>query len=119
MIKAAFALSLVSLTVPALAQNASAGGTLFRNRCSMCHVLGKGKPGGAAPNLTGVVGRKAASTAFGYSPALKASGLTWTKPVLDKFLKSPFTAVPGTRMVIAIPDDKERADVIAFLATQK
>lgn len=97
----------------------AAGGVLFKARCMACHVIAPGAKGVIAPNLRGVVGRKAASTPFAYSPALKASGKTWTRAQLDAFLTSPATLVPGTRMVISLPDPKPRADVIAWLATQK
>ena len=68
-----------------------------------------------------VVGRKAGSQPgfTGYSPALKASNLTWSKKTLDKFLINPGEMVPGTFMPIEIPDDKTRADVVAYLATLK
>jgi cytochrome c len=72
-----------------------------------------------APNLYGVVGRKAASTAFGYSAALKASGLTWDPATLDRFLTSPMKLVPGTRMLIPVSDPKQRADLIAYLGSLK
>jgi cytochrome c len=111
-------LSLATFAVPAMAQDAD-GGALFKQRCQMCHTVDAGKPAGLAPNLAGVVGRKAASTAFNYSPALKASGLTWSKATLDSFLTAPMKLVPGTRMVIAIPDPQQRAAVIAYLASTK
>jgi cytochrome c len=67
------------------------------------------------------VGRKAGSQPefTKYSEALKASGLTWTTENLDRFLISPMAMVPGTFMPMLIPDDKTRADVIAYLATLK
>ncbi len=73
------------------------------------------------PNLVGVVGRNAASEpGFTlYSPALKASRLTWNKKTLDKFLMNPGEKVPGTLMPMQIPDKKMRADVVAYLATLK
>jgi cytochrome c len=67
------------------------------------------------------MGRKAA-TVEGfpmYSPALKGSGITWNAKLLDEFLANPMGKVPGTMMVISLPDAKERADVIAYLATLK
>jgi cytochrome c len=117
----AFALSvpLLAIAAPAFGQSASSGATLFKQRCQMCHTVA---PGGAhciGPNLSGVAGRKAASTQFNYSPALTKSGLTWDKATLDKFLTMPSKLVPGTRMVVSIPDAKQRADVVAFLGTQK
>lgn len=100
---------------PAQAGDAKAGGMLFKQRCSACHSVVSGAPAGAAPNLSGVVGRKAGSTKFNYSPALKSSGLTWSSKTLDTFLTSPMKMVKGTRMVISLPNAKQRADVIAYL----
>lgn len=74
------------------------------------------------PNLIGVVGRDAASQPDfipNYSPALKASELTWDKETLDHFLVNPMGMVPGTFMPMQIPDDKTRADVIAYLESLK
>ena len=71
------------------------------------------------PNLLGLVGRKAGSQpGFAkYSEALKASGLIWNEGTLNRFLVNPMAMVPGTLMPMLIPDDKTRADVIAYLAT--
>lgn len=96
----------------------SAGEQLFRQRCQSCHAAAAA-PAGIGPNLAGVVGRKAGSTGFAYSPALKASGLTWTKANLDTFLTAPGRLVPGTRMVVAIPDPAQRKAVIDFLARSR
>lgn len=113
-------LSLVALTViatPAVAQDATNGAALFKQRCQSCHTV-TDKPGLMGPGLAGLVGRKAASTTFtSYSPALKGSNLTWDKANLDKFLSGPMKMVPGTRMVISVPDTKQRADLIAYFAT--
>src|SRR5690349_14018 len=72
-----------------------AGDTLFRQRCAMCHQAPATSSAPLGPNLRGVVGRKAATTAFNYSPAMKASGLTWNAATLDRYLLSPQRAVPG------------------------
>lgn len=103
----------------AAAGDAAAGQTLFKARCAVCH--GQEATGGAlAPNLHGVVGRKAASTTFArYSPALKASGITWDTTKLSTFLTKPSAMVPGTLMAVQIPNDTERANVVAFLNTLK
>lgn len=100
------------------AQDATAGAAVF-HQCTACHAYKPGMPGVAAPNLVGVVGRKAASTPFAYSAALKASKLTWDKATLDTFLKGPQKMVPGTRMVVTIADDTQRKNLIAYLATLK
>lgn len=116
----AFLISAAALTVsPASAQDATAGGALFKGRCSICHSVTPGQKSAMAPNLAGVAGRKAGSAEFNYSPALKASGLKWDKPTLDKFLAAPMKVVPGTRMVISIADAKQRADVVAYLSSLK
>ncbi len=114
------ALATFALLAPlaAHAQDATAGKAVF-TQCTACHAYKPGQVGVAAPNLVGVVGRKAASTAFGYSAALKASKLTWDKATLNKFLQAPYKLVPGTRMVIAITNDTQRANLIAYLATLK
>ncbi len=124
-ILAILAASALPLSAMAVEANADAGGdaatgaTIFNARCIACHVIGAGQKGLLAPNLRGLVGRKAAVTGFSYSSALKASGLTWTKANLETFLAAPGKMVPGTRMVINIGDAHQRADVIAYLATLK
>jgi cytochrome c len=105
----------LGLSAQANAQDASAGQSLFQDRCSMCHVLG-GQ--GMGPDLIGVVGRKAASLPnFNYTPALTSSGLTWTRATLDGFLTDPRGLVPGTAMRVKLPAASDRADLIAYLAT--
>ena len=99
------------------AGDAAAGQDLFLDRCAICHVA---EGGGQGPSLKDVYGRKAASTpGFTYSAALKASGVTWTGPELDRFLTNPSVAIPGTAMPITVPDAKPRADLIAYFAAQK
>ncbi|PLK26302.1 cytochrome c family protein [Novosphingobium sp. TH158] len=107
--------------VPLAAQSADPGETVFNMRCKACHVLTPGgAPGPLAPNLRGVVGRKAASTAYkAYSPALKASKLTWNAATLDKYIAAPAKTVPGTRMVMAVADANQRKALIAWLTRQR
>lgn len=95
------------------------GDMLFRQRCAMCHSVVPSQPKPLGPSLAGVVGRKAASTPFKYSPALKASNLTWTKPNLDRYLTAPMRMVPGTRMAVSLPDAAQRAALIKYLETKK
>jgi cytochrome c2 len=101
--------------------NIENGKTVFNDMCAVCHSVQKTGGPTSGPNLLGVVGRKAASDpAFTmYSPALKASKITWSKKTLDKFLLNPMAKVPGTVMPMQIADDKNRADVVAYLATLK
>ena len=92
------------------------GAMLFQQRCAACHTVTPAGRAVLAPNLAGLLNRKAASTAFNYSAALKASNLTWTRPNLDHFLAGPGQMVPGTRMVISVSDPAQRAAILNFLA---
>jgi glucose/arabinose dehydrogenase len=68
--------------------------------------------------MGGVVGRPAASApGFPYSAALKSAHLTWDKASLDRFLRAPSQVVPGTTMPLAVPNDAERHDLLAYLET--
>ncbi len=102
---------------PQPAGDPAAGENLFYDRCAICHVaIG----GGQGPSLGGLYGRKAGSVAgFSYSDALKASGLSWTGPALDRFLTNPGAAVPGTAMPIQVPDARQRADLISYFAAHR
>ncbi|MFW2851937.1 c-type cytochrome [Sphingomonas sp. TX0543] len=121
MIRSLYAAALLAPTLlaaasPAIAQS---GADLFKQRCQVCHVAKAGARPTIGPNLAGVMGRKAGSTAYPYSAALKKSGLVWDKATLDRFLAGPGKAVPGTRMNLAVPDAKQRAAIVAHLATVK
>ena len=58
------------------ADPATRGAQLFAERCALCHAS-TGAGGGQGPSLAGVMGRKAAATAFAYSPALRRTGWVW------------------------------------------
>lgn len=84
--------------------------------CSGCHSLDENDVG---PKHRGVVGRHSASVpGYAYSPALKASGLTWDRANLDRWLTNPQALVPGARMYFSVRDAQTRADIIAYLAQQ-
>jgi glucose/arabinose dehydrogenase/cytochrome c2 len=97
--------------------SASRGATLFQERCSVCHTVEPGAGGGQGPNLRGVVGRKAASTDFSDSAALTRWGRTWTRELLGKYLTNPGALVPGTTMVVRVPERRDREDIVAYLAS--
>jgi len=112
------AASLAFQASSALAQDA--GQAIFAQRCHGCHVVGANHPAVIAPNLYGIIGRRAGESSFAdYSPALKAWGAVWTRATLDRFLADPEGTVPGTRMPVPLPDATQRAAVIAYLATLK
>jgi glucose/arabinose dehydrogenase/cytochrome c2 len=101
---------------PTLSAEASAGKALFRQRCSVCHTAESGDNGGAqGPSLIGVLGRPAASAPqFSYTQALRESKLTWDAATLKRFLGAPAGVVPGTSMALAVPDEAERDNLIAY-----
>lgn len=72
------------------------------NYCVSCHSVDPAETGLPAPNLAGVVGRRAGSRLdFAYSPAMSAAGkggLVWTRETLKSFLANPQGLVPGTAM---------------------
>jgi cytochrome c len=89
-------------------------------QCKTCHVTDAGV-NRIGPSLHGVVGRKASSIpGYSYSEANHNSGITWTAEKLFQYLENPQRVVPGTKMAFAgIQDPQKRADLIAWLATQK
>ncbi|HVR89922.1 MAG TPA: c-type cytochrome [Novosphingobium sp.] len=89
-------------------------------QCAACHSVEPGTMG-IGPSLHGVTGRKAGTLAgFAFSTPLKNSGLTWDAAGLDKWLESPLTMVPGTKMSYAgLKDPVKRKEVIEYLATLK
>jgi cytochrome c len=113
----AFASTATLIPAAAPAQNAN-GATSFNQRCKACHSVAPGGAVGVGPNLRGVVGRKAGSAKYAYSAAMKKSALVWNKANLDKYLAAPAKTVPGTKMVIAVTDVKQRAAIIDYLAAQ-
>jgi cytochrome c len=116
----AIAVLLAATAGPAAAQGAEDGASYFTGHCQMCHTNAPGQRNGVGPNLFGIGNRKAGSAAnFSYTPALKSSKLVWTQKTLDKFLAMPATMVPGTMMVINIPDAAQRQKLVAYLMTLK
>ncbi len=87
--------------------------------CSACHAVEADAPAGPGPTLYGVVGRKAASVdGFGFSEALKASGIVWNDAELDAYIADPAAKVPGTTMAAgAVGDAEQRKAIIAYLKT--
>jgi cytochrome c len=98
--------------------DAARGADLFRQNCAACHSQERGQ-NLVGPSLFSVVGRAAASLAdFSYSSAMKSSGIVWTADQLMAYLKAPRKYVPGVKMMFpGLTDEKDRENVIAFLAT--
>ena len=110
------AMLLVASTGLAAAQDAAAGEKAFLV-CRACHQIGPGAKIAVGPVLNGIVGRKAGSyPGYQYSDANRDSGIVWTPEELDKYLASPQTVVPHTKMIFpGLKDEQKRKDVIAYL----
>lgn len=104
--------------VAAPAGNVAAGKAEFA-RCAWCHQAGPSARSGFAPQLRGIVGRKAgAATDFSYSPAMKNAGLVWDEVTLAAFLRAPKKVVPDNKMRFwGIGDEQRIADLVAYLRT--
>jgi cytochrome c len=99
--------------------DAEAGKIVFK-KCAVCHSTDAGV-NKVGPSLHGIIGRHAASVdGYNYSAAMKAFDKTWDAALLETYLPDPRGTVPGTKMVFpGLKDAKDRADVIAYLATLK
>lgn len=105
-----------SVPLHAWAQDAAAG-EKDAVVCRACHQFGPGAKNAVGPVLNGVVGRKAGTyPGYSYSEANKSSGLTWDVPTLQKYIASPQTVVPHTKMIFpGVKDPQKVNDIIAFL----
>lgn len=97
-----------------------AGDDVFASECSDCHSVHKGK-NKKGPSLFAVIGRHSASIPnFKYSDAMKSYNVVWTPEKIDKYISNPKAVVPGGKMKYkGLHDAKQRADLLAFLATKK
>ena len=113
--------ALLAVSAPAFGADAVAGRGYFRAQCALCHSAEAGDNGGAqGPNLQGVLGRKAGSSDdYAYTAALKNSGIVWDAASLQSFLANPTGVVPGSAMVIPVPNAADRENLAAYFAAVK
>ena len=98
------------------------GKAAFIKQCVICHTIEKGDPNRYGPNLSGIVGSKAASVpGFDYSRAFKnAAKWEWTEDALASWIMFPGTMVPGTAMgIFQGVAERDRDDIVAYLASKK
>jgi len=104
----------------AAAGDPAAGRSAFLAHCGVCHTVLPGR-NRIGPTLFGVFGHKSASVpGYAYSHAYRDADLTWDEATLTKYLESPQSVIPGTKMTFGgLKDPARRADLIAYLATLK
>jgi len=85
--------------------------------CVGCHTFGEGGAMLSGPNLYGIVGETAGTRpGFGYSVAMRDSGIVWTPQTLDAFLQAPAKFMPGNRMAyFGEVDAARRASIVAYM----
>lgn len=93
-----------------------AGQSAFK-RCANCHQVGPNARSNFAPQLNGIVGRRAGAAAdFAYSPAFKRTNFTWNEKNLAAFLRDPDAVVPGNRMRFwGMMSERQIGNLVAYL----
>ena len=78
------------------AGDADKGKAAFVRQCAICHTIEKGDPNRFGPNLSGIVGKKAAAVpGFDYSRAFKsAANWEWSEDALASWIMFPGVMVP-------------------------
>jgi cytochrome c len=102
---------------PVMAEGRAADGKQhFEEQCVSCHTAEPADNGGnQGPSLAGIWSRPAGGDEeFEYTRELRESKLVWDAPTLDRFLAAPDQVVPGTAMVIAVLNQADRANLIAY-----
>ena len=104
------------------AADAANGKAIFEKTCANCHSTeaGVNKVG---PTLFDIVDRPIASIqGYDYSKKMRAVSKewkAWDEKHLNTYLTNPRQVLHGVKMFFAVPDAKDRADVIAYLNTLK
>lgn len=99
------------------AESVQRGQVLYAAHCMACHSLDENRVG---PRHRDVLNRRAGSVAgFDYSPALRNSRLLWTPERLLAWLKDPEALIPGQAMDFHLEQERDREDVVAYLASLK
>jgi cytochrome c len=114
---AAAAISGVLVAMGSAAAQDVAAGEKSWAKCRACHQVGETAKNAVGPQLNGLFGRVAGTVeGYNYSPANKASGVTWTEEIFAKYIQDPRAFMPGNKMAFAgIKNEKEIADLTAFL----
>ena len=106
-------LAALALALPARAQEAPDGATLFRRHSLVAGEVRQG------PNLAGVYGRKAGTVpGFKYSAGFADADWTWDEGHLDPYLTNPQSVIKGGVMGYRQAKPEIRQAIIAYLKEQ-
>ena len=88
------------------------------NKCKACHTA-TAEQNKIGPHLVNIIGRKAGTVEkYKYSPAMKASKITWTAKNIDKYITNPRTFIPKNKMAFAgVRKPEDRKALIAYLTS--
>ncbi|MBC3779711.1 cytochrome c family protein [Pseudomonas sp. SWRI99] len=116
---ALLALALIFSASAHAAGDPEAGAKIFPRLCGGCHQVGESARSGFGPQLNGIFGRVAGTSAdYVYSDAMKNSGITWNHETLKVYLEDPKGVVPGTRMIFwGLSDEEKLNNLLAYLQT--
>jgi len=94
------------------------GQMAYNNACRTCHTIREGD-NRLAPNLYGILGRKAGTTPgyYGYSSSMQNVNIVWDEKNLDEFMANPEAVVPGNNMkpYAGLASADARAKIVDFL----
>ena len=101
--------------VPSATQSVARGKAVFESICVNCHSLDANHAG---PALRNVVGRTAGKASdYFYSEALESATHVWDRAKLKAWLTDPEKVVPGQEMKFHLDKERDRNDVVAYLAS--
>jgi cytochrome c len=96
--------------------SAESGRQIFDRRCRTCHGGTGPADSPLGPNLAGVVGRKAGTTAGGvHSRAPIDSGIVWNRESLRRFLSVPRSVLPDSIMPVGVAEPAELEPLLDYL----
>lgn len=101
--------------------DAAAGEASAKKKCASCHTFEKGGANKVGPYLWNTYGSAIGKHASGYpySKALAGHGGVWDDETLNAWLKNPQKFAKGSKMVLRLKKDQERANIIKYLKTLK